>query len=79
MIFRAHTRLPIDPHWYDVGFRGTVRLEDRTERFWLDLHRDVGDVTNTEDPRRLILVSYWVDEPPVAAAAVITAPPVPPS
>jgi hypothetical protein len=74
MLFRAHTRLPIEPYWYDVGFRGTVRLENKAERFWPDVHRDVGDVTDLEDPRELAVVSYLTDEPPVAAAAVLNGP-----
>lgn len=74
MIFRAYTRLPIAPYWYDVGFRGSVRLENKAERFWLDVHRDVGGVTEEEDPRQLILVSYMVDDPPEAVAVVLNDP-----
>ena len=74
MIFRAHTRLPLEPYWYDVGFRGTVRLEYRTARFWMDVHRDVGEVTDSDDPRKLVVVTYLVSKPPSNAATVICGP-----
>jgi hypothetical protein len=74
MIFRAHTRVSISKYWHDVGFRGAVRLENGAERFWLDVHHDVGGVTATDDPSELIVISYFMDEPPVAAATVITDP-----
>lgn len=74
MIFRAHTRLPITAYWHDVGFRGSVRLENKAERFWLDVHRDVGGVTEEEVPRQLILASYLMDDPPEAVAMVLNDP-----
>lgn len=74
MYFRAHTRIALEPHWHDVGFRGTVRLENRANRFWLDVHRDVGAVTDEEDPRKLVLVSYLAEEPSAAVLTGITNP-----
>jgi len=74
MIFRAHTRLPLAPDWYDVGFRGTVHLEHKKEGFWLDVHRDVGDVIDKEDPRQLVVVSYLLHEPSPTVEAVLNAP-----
>lgn len=62
------------PYWYDVGFRGAVRLEYKTDGFWMDVHRDVGEVTERHDPRRLIVISYLTTNPPAAAAAVINDP-----
>lgn len=72
MIFRAHTRLPIEPYWYDVGFRGAVRLEHRTAGFWMDVHRDIGEVTDSEDPRKLVVVTYLLSSPPSNVATVIS-------
>src|SRR5438105_4701450 len=81
MIFRAHTRLPIAPYWHDVGFRGSVLLENKAEQFWLHVHRDVvhvhhdvGGFTEEENQRQLILVSYLMDDPPEAVAAVLNDP-----
>lgn len=74
MIFRAHTRISLEPYWYDVGFRGAVRLEHRIARFWMDVHRDVGDVTDSDDPRKLVVVTYLVSEPPADVAMVLSVP-----